>query len=196
MTPDNPMNAQHSINEYLSSITHSSTTRKPLGFVFVETDRKCHLNDDSGWKGPIDEFEFVYNAGTGKDPKYKDVANKVLGIIPWAPLPKGRGAMQRYKSKLREVTGEREGKLRLLKGFRYLLQFHPSGVMLEEAFIDSLKWMGEEEYVFELTVDCRSVGLWQLEESVELLRRVHSGVRDDKKLKLIIGMCLYLPTVR
>lgn len=188
MTPDNPLNAQHSISEYLSSIAHSNITpRKPLGFVFVETDRKCHLDDDSGWRGPLEEFEFVYKAGTGKDPRYRDVAKSVLGIVPWAPLPKGRDAMRRYKDQIKEITGERGERVRLLKGFRYLLQCHPAGVMLDGAFIDSLKWMGEEGYVFELTVDCRSVGLWQLEESVELLKRVHAGAPEDKKLRLIVG---------
>lgn len=189
MTPENPLNGQHSIGEYLSSTSHSTTSRKSLGFVFVETDRKCHLADDSGWKGPLEEFEFVYKAGTGKDPRYRDSAKAVLGIVPWAPLPKGRGAMQRYKDQLRKISDEKdEGvKIRLLKGFRFLLQFHPPGFMLDESFIDSLKWMGEEGYVFELTVDCRGKGLWQLEEAVELLKRAHGGVQEDKKVGLIVG---------
>lgn len=191
MTSGNPLNRQHSIGEYLSSVSQNNATRRrPLGFVFVETDRKCHLVDDSGWKCPLEEFEFVYKAGTGQDPRYRGVARTVLGIVPWAPLPKGRGAMQRYKAQLGGIAGERDerAKIRLLKGFRYLLQSHPSGVMLDEAFIDSLKWMGEEGYVFELTVDCRGVGLWQLEESVELLKRAHDGAPENKKLRLIIGM--------
>lgn len=195
MTPENPLNSQHSIGEYLSSVSHSASSRKPLGFVFVETDRKCHLADDSGWNGPLEEFEFVYKAGTGKDPRYRDSAKRVLGIVPWAPLPKGRGAMQRYRDRLREISDEKdeEVKVRLLKGFRYLLQSHPAGVMLDEAFIDSLKWMGEEGYVFELTVDCRGVGLWQLEEAVELLKRAHEGVPEEKKLRLIVGMYTHPP---
>lgn len=189
MTPENPLNGQHSIGEYLSSTSHSTISRRSLGFVFVETDRKCHLADDSGWKGPLEEFEFVYKAGTGKDLRYRDSAKAVLGIVPWAPLPKGRGAMQRYKAQLREISDEKnEGvKIRLLKGFRYLLQFNPPGFMLDESFIDSLKWMGEEGYVFELTVDCRGKGLWQLEEAVELLKRAHGGVQEDKKVRLIVG---------
>lgn len=194
MTPDNPLNAQHSMHEYLSSVgrsssSSSSTARQALGFVFVETDRKCHLaSDDAGWAGPLAEFEFVNNVGTGRDARYRACAGKVLAIIPWAPVPSGRVAMGRY----RECLEERSADTRLLKGFRYMLQSHPRGTMLCEPFVDSLRWMGEEGYVFELTVDCRGVGLWQLEESVEMLRRAHEGVPADKKLRVIVGAYTYI----
>lgn len=167
MTPSSPLNAAHSVPEYVSSVSHHVSPRRPLGFVFIETDRKSHLAaDDSGWAHPLREFAFAN-------------ATDVLGIVPWAPVPSGRAAMQRYRRRLADS--------RLLKGFRYLLQSHPRGTMLQAPFVDSLRWMGEERLVFELTVDCRGVGLWQLEEAVELLRRAHDGVAEERKLSLIVG---------
>lgn len=167
MTPSSPLNAAHSVPEYVSSVSHHVSPRRPLGFVFIETDRKSHLAaDDSGWAHPLREFAFANTTD-------------VLGIVPWAPVPSGRAAMQRYRRRLADS--------RLLKGFRYLLQSHPRGTMLQAPFVDSLRWMGEERLVFELTVDCRGVGLWQLEEAVELLRRAHDGVAEERKLSLIVG---------
>lgn len=180
MTPSSPLNAAHSVHEYVSSVSQHASSRRPLGFVFVETDRKSHLAaDDSGWAQPLREFAFVNTTG----------GDRVLGIVPWAPVPSGRSAMQRYRRRLRSTGHDSARDPRLLKGFRYLLQFHARGTMLRDPFVDSLRWMGEERFVFELTVDCRGVGLWQLEEAVELLRRAHEGVPEERKLSLIVGAC-------
>ncbi|RPB08972.1 hypothetical protein P167DRAFT_538944 [Morchella conica CCBAS932] len=186
MTPENPLNSQHSINEYLSTHVHNPTARKPLGFIFLETDRKTNVSSTTspGWDGPLAEFAFVYNAGAGRDPAYKAVADKVLGIVPWGPVPGGSTAMYNYIRRLREIAGTE--RIDLLKGFRYLVQFCPRGVMLDDAFVDSLRWMGQQSYVFELTVDCRSVGLWQLEEAAEMVKKAHKDVPEEKKVRIII----------
>ncbi|RPA89426.1 hypothetical protein L873DRAFT_1839237 [Choiromyces venosus 120613-1] len=162
MTPGNPLNTQHAVHGYLNSVRIGGKSRATLGFVFVETDRKCHLNDDSGWKSPLEEFAFVYNAGMGKDPRYQDVAGSVLGIVPWAPIPSGRAVMGRYLDAIRGIAEEGGGKIKLLKGFRYILQFCEPGTGLKKEFIEGLKLMGEEGYIFELMVDTRSMGVWQL----------------------------------
>jgi L-rhamnono-1,4-lactonase len=187
MTPENPLNSQHSIHEYLSTHVHNPTARKPLGFIFLETDRKTNVSATTspGWDGPLAEFAFVYNAGAGRDPAYKAVADKVLGIVPWGPVPGGSTAMYNYIRRLREIAGTE--RIDLLKGFRYLVQFCPQGVMLDDAFVDSLRWMGQQSYVFELTVDCRSVGLWQLEEAAEMIKKAHKDVPEEKRVRIIIG---------
>jgi len=165
MTPTNPLNGAHSVEEYSTAINHSSSPKYEFkGFIFVETDRKSTL-EPSGWGSPINEFAFVHSTSS---------THPLLGIVSWAPLPSGPQALETYHQKLQEaVRGE---KMELLKGFRYLLQWVEPGFMLAEKLIEGLKWMGNRGLVFDLTVDCRSTGLWQLEEAVEMVRRTNGQV--------------------
>lgn len=189
MTDDNPMCARHSLHDWKAAATSSDSpafSRKPLGFVFVETDRKRSLAPEDFTK-PLEEFQYVYDAGTGVDPEYTPVAEYVLGIVAWAPLPLGPDALDRYLASLKKIV-QRSGsrKPTLLKGFRYLLQWAAPGEMLDPTLVEGLKWMGRQNFVFEMTLDCRGQGLWQLKEAVELLKRCGSdrgtiilGMDDD-----------------
>lgn len=193
--PSNALSAvQHSVDEFAAA---TSSPPELEGFVFLEADRECDVAageaDGSGWDGPLMEVDWIRRIavgepepGEGHDESQKGL---VQGIVPWAPLPSGEEVMKRYIAKAREVAGEAAKKL---SGFRYLLQDKPEGVMLQEKFIESLKLLGRERLTFDLGVDQRRGGDWQLEEAVEMIRLAHEGVEDGQKVTIVISTLVFL----
>ena len=104
----------------------------------------------------------------------------VRGIVPWAPVHLGPVMLDKYLELLNAiggvvlepVTGMVNRQKSMLKGFRYLIQDKPRGTMLKEEFIKGLRWIGKKGLIFEVGVDTRSTGLWQLEECVALLQKL------------------------
>ncbi len=74
-----------------------------------------------------------------------------------------------------------------VRGVRYLVQDKPAGVMLQPAFIEGLKWLGLHGLTFDLGVDARQGGIWQLEEAVEMMRRAYEGVQEKDKVTIVIS---------
>ncbi|KAI0101999.1 amidohydrolase [Nemania sp. FL0031] len=189
--PENPLAKQQSVEEYKAA----SISSPPRGFIFVEADRKNDLNagvkDGSGWEGPLMEVAWLKRIITGQ-PKANEGhtvsdASLCAAYIPWAPLPSGSGAMEKYLELVEREAGESWPKV---KGFRYLLQDKPGGTMLQDGFIESLKLLGRRGFVFELGVDQHRRGRTQLEEVVEMIDRAHEGVPEDEKVAFIINhMC-------
>ncbi|KAI0870245.1 amidohydrolase [Hypoxylon argillaceum] len=190
-SPENPLAKQQSVEEYKIA----SASSPPRGFIFVESDRKNDLDagvkDSSGWQGPLMEVSWLTRIVTGQ-PKpneghAKDDASLCAAYIPWAPLPSGPAAVERYIELAKREACESWSKVR---GFRYLLQDKPNGTMLQDDFIDSLKLLGRRGFVFELGVDQHRRGRGQLEEVVEMIDRAHEGVPEDEKVTFIINhMC-------
>lgn len=182
---EHPLNGQYSVDEYLSALEHSPKFR---GFVFMETDRKSHLNSDEGWEQPLREVDWISRVaagtprpGEGHNPNH---AQHCLAIVLWAPLPLGPEALCRYVEKVKTRASSCWD---LVKGFRYLVQDKPKGTMTQPDFIDSLHWLGEHDYTFDLGVDQRSGGDWQLVEAVEMIRKAHDGVSEEKKVTVVIS---------
>ncbi|KAI0423962.1 amidohydrolase [Xylaria sp. FL1042] len=190
-SPGNPLAAQQSVQEYKAA----SASSPPSGFIFVETDRKNDLDagikDGSGWEGPLMEVSWLKRIVTGQ-PKTDEGhspgdASLCVAYIPWAPLPSGPAAMERYIELVKQEAGESWPKVR---GFRYLLQDKPNGTMLRDDFIESLKLLGRKGLVFELGVDQHRRGRGQLEEVVEMIDRAHEDVPEEEKVVFIINhMC-------
>ena len=107
-----------------------------------------------------------------------------LAIIPWAPVPSGAEVLERY---VEEVKKHAEGSFGKIKGFRYLVQDKPKGTMLQDGFIEGLKWLGKKGFVFDLGVDQHRGGKWQLEETVEMIGKAHDGVEEEEKVTFIIS---------
>lgn len=195
-TPEHPLRKQHSLEEYKAASEDST----PKGFIFVETDRKNDLEagekDGSGWKYPLQEVSWLKRIITGQ-PKPGEGhteadASLCVAYIPWAPLPSGAAAMEKYIDLVKQEAGESWPKVR---GFRYLLQDKPNGTMLTDKFIESLKLLGRKGFVFDLGVDQHNRGRAQLEEVVEMIDRAHEGVPEDQKVTFIISeSCPPLPT--
>lgn len=201
-TPDGPLSAQHSVDQYQQATTsvpaapNSSNEKYLKGFIFLETDRISSVEEPasesskySGWKHALDEVSFLSRIAQGKPVKgeghiaaHKDIC---LGIVPWAPVPGGPSVLRTYMEKIKERT-ETDDVWRKVCGVRYLVQDKPSGVMLEQEFIDGLYWLGKQGLAFDLGVDARQGGLGQLREAVEMMERVSSSARESGETAVTI----------
>jgi L-rhamnono-1,4-lactonase len=161
--------------------------------VFVETDRKSHVSpENGGWTQPIEELKFLGRISEGKpisgEGHSADDARFCLAIVGWAPVPGGRKAMEDYEQQVRAAVGG--DTMKKIAGWRYLVQDKPPGTMLSADFIDSLKWMGEKGYSFDLGVDMRSGGLWQLAEAGMMMSQVTAGVPVSRQVTMVISRSL------
>lgn len=192
-SPSNPLSSQHSVDEYTKA-TAPPPSRVLEGFVYLETDRTHDLEanpPEKGWEFPLQEVEWLKRIalgnpkeGEGHSSEQKDLC---LAIIPWAPLPLGPKLLEEYVSMVKERAGDSFEKIR---GFRYLLQNKPPGTMMKKEFIEGLKWLGRNNFIFDVGVDQRSGGDWQLEEAVEMIGETHQGVDLADRTTFIISMPL------
>jgi L-rhamnono-1,4-lactonase len=176
------LNTENNVQEYRAAATSSSL----LGFIFVETDRKSGLQEQQ-WHHPLEEVGFLARVANGAPLQGEHFLQSdkglVFGIIPWAPVPAGPSALSTYMSLVKERCAIKETWDKV-KGVRYLVQRSPAGTMLLPGFIDGLKWLGENRLTFDLGIDARSGGLYQLREACEMMRRVYEhGV----ELKIVIN---------
>lgn len=74
-----------------------------------------------------------------------------------------------------------------IRGVRHLVQDKVAGTMLEDGFMEGLRWLGRERFVFDLGVDARSGGLGQLREAVEMLGLVYRGLEGDQAVTIVIN---------
>lgn len=190
---DHVLKRQNSVQEYCAAVSSSAGNLR--GFIFIESDRVSSLSKD-GWGHALEEVEFLTRVARGEPREPQNEGFRavdkglVLGIVPWAPVPAGPDAMERYMNLAKERCGD-ENVWKKIKGVRYLVQDKPSGMMLQPSFIESLKWLGNNELSFDLGVDARSGGIWQLREACEMLRLLRGSGRIDGmgqvKLKVVIN---------
>ncbi|PGH02096.1 hypothetical protein AJ79_07733 [Helicocarpus griseus UAMH5409] len=195
-TPGGPLDSQHSVAEYrlasASVLTDPSTTDRFYlrGFIFLETDRISSLEPEN-WSHALDEVAFLSRIargepieGEGHQPADRSLC---VAIIPWAPVLAGPSALQAYLSKVRERTATDEV-WRKIRGVRYLLQDKPAGTMLKDQFIEGLRYLGRQGMTFDLGIDARQGGLWQLDEAVKMLEKVYEkDVEADETVKVVIN---------
>ncbi|KAH7325993.1 hypothetical protein B0I35DRAFT_474699 [Stachybotrys elegans] len=184
MTPDNPLRSAHSVEQYREA---TKTAPSLLGFLFVEVDRKH--DSETAWDPQLDELAFVSRVATGQprdaaaDGHTPEDAALCLGMIPWAPLPLGVEAMEKYLDRVKEVAGDAWPKI---KGFRYLLQDKPDGTGTKDDFIEGLKLLGRRGFVFDVCIDNHRRGKKQLEDVLAMMQRAHEGVPDEEKVTFVI----------
>ena len=189
-TPDNPLARQHSVEDYRAATAGSAQPVR--GFVFLETDRKHDLaagaRDGSGWAHPLAEVAWLQRIASGapRDGEGHGPEDAALcaAYIPWAPMPSGAAALERYLGRAQEAAGATWPKVR---GFRYLLQDKPDGTCLTDDFIGGLKLLGRRGLVFDLGIDQHRRGRIQLEEAVEMIDRAHEDVPEDERVVFIIS---------
>ncbi|KAJ4535730.1 L-rhamnono-gamma-lactonase [Exophiala dermatitidis] len=181
LADDHPLNRQYSTNEYREATGSRSNL---LGFVFVETDRKSGL-EEAEWQDVLEEVDFLMRIARGiprnDEGHSPEDGRLVLGVVPWAPIPAGKHVLSQYVERVQHHCGDQ---WHLIKGFRYLVQDKPAGVMLQPQFIESLKWLGEQGLTFDLGVDARSGGLHQLQEACKMLDRIYD---DSNPVEIIIN---------
>ncbi|KAI9719231.1 MAG: hypothetical protein M1812_003561 [Candelaria pacifica] len=193
---DEEVAGQCSVDAWTHAAAHEFDCHTPIdeayevqGYIVIEADRESHLDAESGWDMPLLEVDFFRRVALGlpregEGHEARD-APLCLGIISWAPVLLGADGLEKFVRKVRVVVGEDVFKNKI-KGFRYLLQNKPRGTMLEKKFIEGLKWLGQQGFTFDLAIDVRGKGIWQMEEAVEMVRRSREGVEEDKVLKIII----------
>jgi L-rhamnono-1,4-lactonase len=184
--PSHPLHRQHSLSEYATATGSPASLE---GFIFLETDRKHDLAAGAGgWAMPLMEVEWLKRIALGTPREGEghgaEHAQLCLAIVPWAPLPSGAEVLSRYVTEVEKHAGASFGKIR---GFRYLVQDKPRGTMLQDGFIEGLRWLGRKGYVFDLGVDLHSGGKWQLEEAVEMIEKAHEGVEEAERVTFIIS---------
>ncbi|OOF93809.1 hypothetical protein ASPCADRAFT_209056 [Aspergillus carbonarius ITEM 5010] len=195
--PDGPLGSQHSIDEYRLATASTPTSPESTqalhlrGFIFLETDRISSVDESGrGWYHALDEVSFLTRIITGEPAPgegHKDVDRELcLGLVPWAPVPGGPAVLEKYMAQVQERTRTEEV-FKKVRGVRYLVQDKPRGVMLEADFIEGLKWLGRKQLIFDLGVDARQGGLWQLREAAEMMKKVYHAVEKKDRVKLIIN---------
>ncbi|PWY69537.1 amidohydrolase family protein [Aspergillus heteromorphus CBS 117.55] len=209
--PSGPLSSQHSIDEYRlatssvptsqspgpeSDIPHAQPQPQPQslylrGFIFLETDRISSIEEESesGWTNALDEVSLLTriisnNPVPGEGHTNVD-GQLCLAMVPWAPVPGGPALLERFLALVKERTLT-DATFKKVRGFRYLVQDKQRGVMLQSGFVDGLKWLGQRNLVFDLGVDARQGGLWQLREAAEMMRMVYRGVEGRKGERVVI----------
>lgn len=192
MQPGHILTRQFSIDDYIAAKKSDPAVE---GFVYVETDRK--LDPFS----PADErFEWASEAfeevkwlrriveGTPLDGEgfTKEQGQLMKGAVIWAPMDHGLDVFKKYIRIARKAAGEKTWAK--VKGIRFLLQGISDEakfreLVLGDGFADILEYMPEMDGKpsFDVGVDTRRGGPWQLEiatEAIEKLRAAAGSGRD------------------
>jgi L-rhamnono-1,4-lactonase len=190
---------QFSIREYLQASSSTSPIASVRGFVYVETDRELgpqESSDMAQWaRGPLDEIAFLKRIVEGTPAKDQDEGfepghgDLMKGAVIWAPLNRGLEDARAYVKAARGVAGERTWER--IKGFRFLLQGVKEKKKFEElvtsdGFVQSLREMGKF-WSFDVGVDQRQGGVWQLEMVVDMIERVRGGVPKEDQVVFILS---------
>ncbi len=182
--PGDPLAGQFSMEQYRAATGSPANLR---GFVFIETDRKNAESQD--WKLPVAEVAWITRIAKGEPRPGEDHtaadARLCLAIIPWAPMTVEPERFATYLDAVRKETGN--DLYDKVRGFRFVVQDKPAGTMIQDHFIENLKFLGRRGLVFELGVDQHRRGRSQLEEAVEMIDRAHDGVPEENKVVFILS---------
>jgi len=191
-----PFGRGYGIQDYLAT---SAGVDVP-GFVFIETNRQVGTQADvtQAAKQPLDEIKFLRRIVEGH-PQDGDrfVANHsrlLLGMVPWAPIDRGVKGFEEYMIEAEKAAGPLAWTR--VKGFRYLLQSirtkdQFSSLVLSDPVVEILRSFTAKgrNFIFEVGVDQRSGGVWQLETAADMIQKVRAGVEEAKKVTFILGKC-------
>lgn len=199
---------QYSISEYLAASSPSSSTEtsnyEVKGFVYVETDRRYRKElaegesvSDFKWAEQcLAENAFLRRIIRGipaegvEEGFNQETARLMRGCVLWAPVDRGLHVFRKWLD-LETSIG-----LEWVKGFRYLLQGIGEKdvferLVMDEGFVEVLRLMGRSGWSFDVGVDQRQGGQWQLDFIPGLIERVHEGVGDKDKTVFVLSMCSF-----
>lgn len=194
MTSGMPLAKPHLLSHYRKAARQDEQAKfgpQVEGVVYVETDVRYDQphGDVAVWaKGPLDEIRFLRQAVEGRYDN-RD-AELLLGLVPWAPMDQPTPVLEEYLRLAEEAAGQETWSR--VKGFRFLLQFiHNQArfekLVLSDAFIANLKVLGARGFSFDIGVDQRSGGAWQLETVAQAMEKAHKGAAKDQKVIFIIN---------
>lgn len=201
MAPGGPLTKQHSLSDY------SAATATPLppspssplrGAVYVETDRTLAPSDAQDVLAraaqPLDEIAWLRRLVTGTPAAGEAFApgdGAVLwGLVPWAPVDGGVDALRTYLARAEEVAGAQTWAR--VRGFRFLVQglrgrARFDAVVGSEAWVGALRELGRRGWCFDVGVDARGGGVWQVERAVEVGERVNGGREEGEAVRFVLS---------
>ncbi|KAF2839323.1 hypothetical protein M501DRAFT_1003917 [Patellaria atrata CBS 101060] len=165
------------------------------GFIYIETDRTRpdFTSIASDYIHALSELEFLRRIVEGR-PSEEDTFlphhRKLLkGIVAFAPMIEWK-RLDAYLKKAEEVAGAETWAL--VRGFRFLLQEMNSDhemirSALRDAFWGSLQLLGKKGYSFDVGVDAKRAGVWQVEFAVEMVEKTWQGVPRRERTAFIFG---------
>jgi L-rhamnono-1,4-lactonase len=192
--PGHPLGAEHSLAQYSAAVSsphsHSATTTtgRVGSFIFIEADRKHDLTSTPpDYSGPLAELAYLRRLleSSSSSADSDDTTPKCIAVVPWAPLPLGADAMEKYLVEAEKAAGPEVWSR--VRGFRYLVQDKPTGTMLGDGFIEGLKFLGKKGFAFDLGVDANRRERSHLTEAVEMVGRAHEGVPEEERVTIIIS---------
>ena len=188
--PDFILSKQHILSDY----TAVSSSCPPSGVIYVETDRRLQDPSSSSletWAAePIKELQFLRSIIEGE--YGVEHSNLLQGIVSWAPLNQGLEVFREWLDLAEKTTGPHTWER--VKGFRFLLQAITDrtefeNLVLSDDFINILKSLSQREkkFTFDVGIDQRSGGTWQLETFTKVLKRVYDGVPEEERTILVFS---------
>ncbi|GAB1741077.1 hypothetical protein NU219Hw_g6326t1 [Hortaea werneckii] len=195
MTPGMPLAKPHLLKHYQSASKNTDRQEANVevrGVVYIETDVRYdspESGDLATWaKGPLDEILFLRSIFEGK---YGEQDRKILlGLVPWAPIDQPTSVLEEYLTLAKDMAGPVAWPR--IKGFRYLLQAMTEPTTFEKLvfgdhFIANLKLLGKRGLSFDIGVDQRSGGTWQLQAVAKAMEMAHDGVPENEKVTFVIN---------
>lgn len=194
MTAGMPLAKPRLLSHYRKAARQSETSQSGLeveGVVYIETDVRYDepSADVATWaKGPLDEVRFLRQAVEGQ---YDGQDSKMLrGLVPWAPMDQPTPVLEEYLRLAEQAAGPETW--RRVKGFRFLLQFIQDqakfeNLVLGDAFIANLRVLGLRGFSFDVGVDQRSGGTWQLENVAQAMEKAHRDAPEHDKVIFIVN---------
>lgn len=170
------------------------------GFIYVETDRVVGEYDperpevETWATEPLREIALLRRIVEG-EPEAGQTSNGshadlLKGIVAWAPCDKGFVNFLHYLNAAAETA--RPETWSRIKGFRFLVQ----GMRDEEdfrqlpelpSFTEILRYMGMQGYSFDVGVDQRQGGVWQLEGFADVVEAVHRWIAPEDQTVFILS---------
>ncbi|KAF2140078.1 uncharacterized protein K452DRAFT_274763 [Aplosporella prunicola CBS 121167] len=195
-----------------SARSTTTSTSPVVGAVYIETDRTLgHWPDSSSTSSggeldvdallarcaqPLAELRWLRRLVEGTPAAGADEGfapgdgEMLLGLVPWAPVDAGADGMRAYLREAEQTVGPTAWAR--VRGVRFLLQSLESEEALQtlvesEAWVEGLKECGRRGLCFDVGVDVRGKGVWQLEQAVEMMERVNEGVPEGETVRFVLN---------
>ena len=195
MTPGMPLAKSHLLSDYCQA-ARQHQYRNPSqtiveGVIYIETDVRYDAphGDLSIWaKGPLDEIKFLRSIVEGEHGE-RD-SRLLLGLVLWCPMNQPPSVLEEYLRLAEEAAGKETWKR--VKGFRFLLQSiydqrKFQDLVFSSDFITNLGILGKRGFSFDVGVDQRCGGVWQLEALVVSMWTAQTKLLEHERPVFIIN---------
>ena len=193
MTPGMPLLKPHLLQNYYAASEQTGQSDFDVvvkGVVYVETDvRYDPPNGDlATWaRGPLEEILFLRKVVEGHYAE-RD-GTMLLGLVPWAPMDQSTATLEEYLTLAKDMAGPPAWPR--IRGFRFLLQAITDQTEFEklvfsDAFIANLQLLGKRRFSFDIGVDHRSGGVWQLEAIAKVMVLAHQDIPQGEKITFVV----------